>query len=174
MNRFTQSLDALNRRTGSLISLTMLPLLLITMAVVVLRYVFGVGMIWLQDSYVWLTSLFFIGMSGSALLYDRHVRVELFHARMKPKTRAVVNIVGVVALLWPTLAVIAISSYKPIARSWRFLETSPNSGGLSFAYLHKSLIYVFCVLLFVQGLSLLIKSLCTLRSDVQHDLEATT
>lgn len=158
MKRLVQALDAFNRIVGQTISLTMVPLLFITMAVVILRYVFGIGLIWLQDSYVWLTSLFFIGLSGSALLYDRHVRVELFYSRMSQKKQATVNILGVLFLLWPTLMVIVLNSYRPIARSWRFLETSPNAGGLSFAYLHKSLIYVFCALLFLQGLSLLLKS----------------
>lgn len=167
MNRIIQALDTLNRHAGALVSLAMLPLLGITVAVVLLRYVFGVGLIWLQDSYVWLTSLFFIGMSGSALLHDRHVRVELFYARMSPARQAVVNVFGVLFMLWPTLVVIALASHKPIARSWRFLEASPNAGGLSFAYLHKSLIYVFCALLFVQGLSLLIKSLHVLRGGAQ-------
>lgn len=173
MNRIIQALDAFNRSAGSLTSLVMLPLLCITLAVVVLRYVFGVGLIWLQDSYVWLTSLFFIGLSGSALLHDRHVRVELFYARMRPKTQAVVNILGVLLLLWPTLTVIALNSYKPIARSWRFLEASPNAGGLTFAYVHKSLIYVFCALLFIQGLSLLLKSVGVLRGDVKPALGST-
>lgn len=156
--RIIGALDAFNRIVGSLISLIMIPLLLITMSVVILRYAFGVGLIWLQDSYVWLTSLFFIGLSGSTLLHDRHVRVELFYSKMAPKFQALVNIVGVFFLLWPTLIVIGISSYRPISRSWQFLESSPNAGGLSFAYIHKSLVYVFCVLLFIQGLSLLIKS----------------
>lgn len=172
MDRTLQALDAFNRHVGALVSLAMLPLLCIAMTVVVLRYVFGIGLIWLQDSYVWLTSLFFIGLSGSALLHDRHVRVELFYARMSPVRQAVVNILGVLFMLWPTLVVIVLSSHKPIARSWRFLEASPNAGGLPFAYMHKSLIYVFCALLFVQGLSLLLRSVRVLRARGQTVREA--
>lgn len=171
MNRIVQTLDTFNRRVGALVSLAMLPLLGMTAVVVLLRYVFGVGLIWLQDSYVWLTSFIFIGLSGSALLHDRHVRVELFYGRMRPARQAVVNVLGVLFLLWPTLLVIALSSHKPIARSWRFLEASPNAGGLPFAYLHKSLIYVFCALLFVQGLSLLLRSLQVLREGACGPLE---
>lgn len=171
MNRIIQALDVFNARVGSLASLVMLPILCITMAVVVLRYAFGIGLIWLQDSYVWLTSLFFIGLSGSALLYERHVRVELFYSRMNRRAQAIVNGFGVLLLLWPTLIVIVLSSYKPIARSWRFLEASPNAGGLSFAYVHKSLIYIFCALLFIQGLSLLLKSIRTFRDEAALEWE---
>lgn len=163
MNTLRTWLDALVECIGRLVSLSMLLILGISFTVVVLRYAFGVGLIWLQDSYVWLTSLFFIGMSGCALLHDRHVRVELFYSRLTARRQALVNAVGVVLLLWPTLLVITLTSIKPIARSWQFLEVSPNTGGLSFAYVHKSLIYVFCALLFLQGLSLLLSSLDTLR-----------
>lgn len=159
MITFRAWLDALNERIGRLVSLSMLLILAIAFTVVVLRYLFGIGLIWLQDSYVWLTSLFFIGLSGSALLHDRHVRVELFYSRMRRRRQALVNALGVVLLLWPTLLVITLTSIKPISRSWQFLEASPNTGGLPFAYVHKSLIYVFCALLFIQGLSLLLSSL---------------
>lgn len=164
MNRIIALLDALNRNVGRGISLAMLPLLAITLATVILRYAFGIGLIWLQDSYVWLTSVYFIGLSGSALLHERHVRVELFYGRMQARSQTWVNLLGVLLLLWPTLAVIVLASWRPIARSWRFLEVSPNAGGLPFAYLHKSLIYVFCALLFLQGLSLLLASWRTLRA----------
>ncbi|MGE8547406.1 TRAP transporter small permease subunit [Alcaligenes sp. Marseille-Q7550] len=162
MITFRAWLDALNERIGRLVSLSMLLILAIAFTVVVLRYLFGIGLIWLQDSYVWLTSLFFIGLSGSALLHDRHVRVELFYSRMRRRRQALVNALGVVLLLWPTLLVITLTSSKPISRSWQFLEASPNTGGLPFAYVHKSLIYVFCALLFIQGLSLLLSSLAAL------------
>ncbi|AOB38010.1 TRAP transporter small permease subunit [Bordetella parapertussis] len=162
MERLIQVLDLFSDRMGRLASMVMLPVLLVTFAVVVLRYVFGIGLIWLQDSYVWLTSVFFICMAGNTFLHDRHVRVELFYSRMTARKRALVNALGVLLLLWPTLFVTVQQSWRPIARSWRFLEALPNAGGLSFAYVHKSLVYVFCLVLFLQGLSLLLKSARTL------------
>ena len=50
MERLIQVLDLFSDRMGRLASMVMLPVLLVTFAVVVLRYVFGIGLIWLQDS----------------------------------------------------------------------------------------------------------------------------
>lgn len=166
MNTLIRVLDALSDGVGKIISLVAIPILLIVFTTVVIRYLFGIAFVWLQDSYVWLTSLFFMGMVGSTLLHDKHVRVALFYGSASGRKRALVNALGVLILLWPTLIVIVLNCYRSISRSWQFLETSVNEGGLQFAYLHKSLIYLFCALLFLQGLSLLLKSVRTL---IGHD-----
>jgi len=152
-------LDVFNDRASRLASMLIMPMLLIVFAVVVLRYGFSMGFIWMQDSYVWLNSIIFTCMVGGTLLHDRHVRVEVLYSLMSIRKRAWVNTIGVLTLLWPTAIVIAMNGYAPVLRSWSLLETSPNMGGLPFAYLHKSFVLLFCGLLFSQGLSLLLRSL---------------
>ncbi len=164
MNRCVHVLDAFNRAIGRCANLVLLPIVLMAFAVVVLRYAFGMSYTWMQEAYVWMNSIVFIGMVGYSLQAEKHVRVDLFYARMSERARAWVNIGGVLLCLWPLVGVIAWTSYNPIMRSWRLLERSPNEGGLPFVYLHKGLIFVFCLLLFLQGLSLLLSSIRALQA----------
>lgn len=163
MQSAIRSIDAINRWIGRAASLALLPMLVFAFTVVVLRYAFGLSYTWLQESYIWLNSVVFIGMVGYTLREERHVRVDLLYSRLTPKGRAIVNIAGVILCIWPLIGVVLWSSYSPIMRSWRLLERSPNVGGLPFVYVHKSLIFAFCLLLMLQGLSLLMKSIEVLR-----------
>jgi TRAP-type mannitol/chloroaromatic compound transport system permease small subunit len=77
---------------------------------------------------------------------------------MSERARALVNVAGVLLFLWPMLGVITWASYRPILRSWQVLERSPSDGGLPFVFLHKTLIFVFCALLFLQGFAMLLRA----------------
>jgi TRAP-type mannitol/chloroaromatic compound transport system permease small subunit len=65
---------------------------LVCFTVVVLRYGFNVGFIWMQELYVWLHAIVFTGCAGYALKHDKHVRVDVFYARMSERGRAWVNL----------------------------------------------------------------------------------
>src|SRR3546814_18365830 len=51
---FVNLIDRLNERVGRAVAWLTLLMLLITFPVVVLRYVYSIGWVWMQDSYVWL------------------------------------------------------------------------------------------------------------------------
>ena len=51
--RFVRFVDRMNESIGRGVAWLTLALVLITFAVVILRYVFSIGWVWLQESYVW-------------------------------------------------------------------------------------------------------------------------
>ena len=61
---------------GSLLTLLMI---VITFAVVILRYVFSLGWVWMQESYVWLHGIIFMTGAGYMLLHNGYVRVDIFY-----------------------------------------------------------------------------------------------
>ena len=74
---------------------------------------------------------------------------------MAARGRAWVDILGTLVFLFPWLAVVAITSAPFVTSSWSIREASNTANGMPAVYLVKSLLWVFCALLFVQGLALI-------------------
>ncbi|HBQ49420.1 MAG TPA: C4-dicarboxylate ABC transporter permease [Hyphomonas atlantica] len=165
-----RSIDRLNEFIGNTVSWLTLAVVLITCAVAVLRYGFGLGWVWLQESYVWLHGTIFTVCAAYTLLHDGHVRVDIFYRTASDRYRAWVNLLGAVFLLLPMVGVIWWVAWPYVTLSWSRLEQSSEAGGLHGLFLFKTAILVFCILLGLQGLSLLIRSVHVLRRKPDPDV----
>jgi TRAP-type mannitol/chloroaromatic compound transport system permease small subunit len=159
---FVRLVDALNERIGRGVAWLTLAMVLITFLVVVLRYVFAIGWVWMQESYVWLHGVVFMVGAGYTLLHDGHVRVDVFYRPASSRWKAVVDLAGAFLLLTPVALLVLLVSWDYVAKSWLKLEESREAGGLPGLYLLKTVILVFCVLILLQGLSLAGRSLLVL------------
>ena len=92
-----------------------------------------------------------------------HVRVDIFYARLSPRRQAAIDIFGHLALLAPALIMLLYWSWPMVERSWAIREGPISVGGIPAAFLLKSLVPAFCILLLVQGTSALIRDLIRLR-----------
>jgi TRAP-type mannitol/chloroaromatic compound transport system permease small subunit len=127
-------------------------------AVVVMRYAFGIGSIRLQESVLYAHAGLFMLAAAWTLQVDGHVRVDVFYAQAKPRTRALVDLIGAIVFLLPFAVVLIALSTPYAARSWAILERSPESSGLQFVYLLKTLIPLFALLIGLQGVAQAIRA----------------
>ena len=139
-------------------------MVLVTVVVVIFRYAFSLGWIWLQESVTWMHALVFMLAAAYTLSRDEHVRVELFDRYMTPKHKALVNIAGTLLLLLPTTIFIFLSSIGYVASSWAVGEASREAGGLPALYLLKTVIPLSALLLSLQGLAQLIENILILKN----------
>ena len=166
----SNALDGFNELIGRGVAWLTLAMVLVTFLVVVLRYVFNIGFVWLQESYVWMHGVIFMLGAGYTLLHDGHVRVDLFYARASARTRAWVNLGGVSALLLPLVYTIWAVAWPYVMASWERLEASREAGGLPGLFLLKSALIGFCLVVGLQGVSLALRSVLTLaEADDQSD-----
>lgn len=165
---FVGLVDGLNEGAGQVAAWLTLGTVLVCFAVVVLRYGFGIGLIWLQDLYVWQHAAVFMLGAGYTLLHGGHVRVDVFYGRADPRRRAWIDIIGTLVFLLPWLLVLAWASGPFILSSWAIGEGSAQTGGLPGAYLMKTLIWVFCALVGLQGLALIARRALFLGGDARH------
>lgn len=161
-----RSIDALNERVGRAVAWLTLAMVLVTFCVVVLRYVFDVGFVRLQESYVWMHGIVFMLGAGYTLLHQGHVRVDIIYRGASPRYKAWVDLLGVLLMLWPMLVTVWLVAWPYVATSWSRLEASREAGGLPGLFLLKTVILAFCLLLGLQGLSLAIRSLLFLTGRV--------
>ena len=159
---FVRFIDRLNDAVGRGIAWLTLVMVLITFFVVVLRYVYSIGWVWMQESYVWLHGVVFMVGAGYTLLHNGHVRVDIIYRPRDYRYKAVIDILGSILLLLPLVSLVFMVSIGYVADSWIRLEESREAGGLPGLFLLKSVVLVFCVLLGLQGLALAGRSLLAL------------
>jgi len=160
-------LDRLSSLLGRASAWLSLCMVLVTFVVVILRYVFDIGLIWLQESVVWMHAFVFMMGAAYTLQQDDHVRVDIFYRQMTPQRRAWVDLFGVILFLLPLCAFLGWKAVDYVAVSWHLQEASRESGGLPYPFipLLKSVLVLMPMTLGLQGLSLLSRCLRTIRSD---------
>lgn len=157
-----QAIDALNEHIGRIVSWFALIMVLTQFSVVLLRYVFGLGFIPMQESILFMHSLLFLVGAGYTLLHDGHVRVDIFYGTASPERKALINLIGVLIFLWPMCAIMTWKGLTFVGQSVRVWEGSPEGTFMPFWFL-KSMLLAFPFLLSLQGLSMAVKSLFILR-----------
>jgi TRAP-type mannitol/chloroaromatic compound transport system permease small subunit len=172
---FVRSIDRLNDAVGRGVAWLTLAMVLIAFAVVLLRYVFAIGWVWMQESYVWLHGTVFMLGAGYTLLHQGHVRVDIFYRDAGARRKALVDVLGSLLLLLPVVTLIFWVSLGYVGDSWGRLEESREAGGLPGLFLLKTVILGFCVLLGLQGLALAGRSLLVLcrHPELPDDREAS-
>jgi TRAP-type mannitol/chloroaromatic compound transport system permease small subunit len=137
-------------------------MVLVQVTVVLMRYVFGAGSIWLGEAVVYAHATLFMAAAAWTLRCGGHVRVDIFYADASPRRRAIVDLLGALLLLLPFVGVLAWVSLPYVARSWAILERSREASGLPLVFLLKTLIPLFALLLGLQGIAQVSRAWLTL------------
>lgn len=144
-------------------------IILIQLAAVLLRYVFGLSFSWLNDSVIFSFAMIFMLGAAATLRDDGHVRVDILRSRFGPRTRAGIELFGAMAFVFPIGILILYAGSGLIARSWLDLEPFNESDGLPIQYLFKTLVPLFAILLIGQGLSQALKAALIVRGVSQAE-----
>lgn len=158
-------IDRFSTILGKAASWLTLFMVLVTFVVVVMRYVFDAGLIWLQESVTWMHAVVFMVGAAYTLQQEEHVRVDVFYRTMSASRRAWVDTIGVVLFIWPLCLFLAWKSYDFVTVSWGLRETSRESGGLPYPLVPmlKTALLIMPLAVGLQGTALFLKSVKTLR-----------
>ena len=160
MGRLLAHIERLNIWIGRSVAWLTLVMVLVTFAIVVLRYLFDLGWIWLQESVTWMHAAVFLLGAAYTLARDDHVRVDVFYGQASERRRALTNLLGSVLFLAPVAVFLVWGSLDYVMASWEIREGSREAGGLPYptVSLVKSLIPLTALLLLLQALVLGIRS----------------
>ncbi|MEL7448430.1 MAG: TRAP transporter small permease subunit [Pseudomonadota bacterium] len=162
--QLSESIDRFSRRLGEAVSWLTLAMVLVTSVVVVLRYFFQVGWIWLQELITWMHAMVFLLGAAYTLQADEHVRVDVLYRQFTPRRQALVNLLGTLFLLLPTCGFILWAGWDYVASAWSIKEASREVGGLPYPFVPvlKSAMLAMALMLIAQGVSLGLRSILTL------------
>ncbi|MCB1624946.1 MAG: TRAP transporter small permease subunit [Pseudomonadales bacterium] len=149
----TGLIDRCSDALGRAIAWLTLAMVIVTLLVVVLRYAFGIGAIWLQESITWMHALVFMLGASYALRHGDHVRVDVFYRRATASQRGWIDALGILLLLLPLCAYILYTSVPYVAASFAVREASREANGLLALFLLKAVIPLLAVLLALQALA---------------------
>ena len=163
MQKISKNLDAISELTGRICSWFVAVMVMVTCVVVIMRYGLDMGSVLLQDVVLYLHGGLFLLGAAFALKRGAHVRVDIFYRDFSDLRKAWVDLLGNIIFLQPVCWIILFFSWGFVEPSWRNMEGSPEPDGLPFVYVQKSLLIALAVLLGLQSLSEIFKSLITIK-----------
>lgn len=155
-------IDRLTTAVGRAVAWLALAIVLLQFALVVARYLFGLGSIWLTETVIYAHATLFMLAAAWTLRAGGHVRVDVFYAEASARAKAVIDLAGSVLLLLPFALLLVWLSVPYAARSWAILERSQETSGLPLVFALKTLIPLFALLMALQGIAQAIRSLTAL------------
>lgn len=162
MTALADRIDRLTAAIGRAVAWLILAVVLLQFVLVVARYLFGVGSIWLSETVIYAHAALFMLAAAWTLRAGGHVRVDIFYAEASARTKALVDLLGSVLLLLPFMLVLIWLSVPYAARSWAVLEHSQEASGLPLVFVLKSLIPLFALLMALQGAAQAIRAAAAL------------
>jgi len=153
MTAFANRIDRLNTAIGRAVAWLVIVVVVLQFALVVARYLFGLGSVWLSETVIYTHATLFMLTAAWTLHTGGHVRVDIFYADASARTKALIELVGALVLLLPFMLVLIWLSVPYAARSWAILEHSQEASGLPIVFALKTLIPIFAVLMALQGIA---------------------
>ncbi len=158
MTTIADRIDRLTAVIGRAAAWLVFVVVALQFALVVARYVFGLGSVWLTETVIYAHAALFMLAAAWTLQAGGHVRVDVFYADASARTKALVDLVGALLFLLFFMLVLIWLSVPYAARSWAILERSQEASGLPFVFALKTLIPLFAVLMALQGVAQAIRA----------------
>ena len=158
-------IDRLTTAVGRAAAWLALAIVVLEFALVVARYLFALGSIWLSETVIYAHATLFMLAAAWTLRAGGHVRVDVFYAEASPRAQAIVDLAGSVLLLLPFALVLLWLGIPYAARSWAILERSQEASGLPLVFVLKTLISLFALLMALQGIAQAIRAAALLRNE---------
>ncbi|NOZ55065.1 MAG: TRAP transporter small permease subunit [Gammaproteobacteria bacterium] len=173
-NSIAEMIDRINEWCGRIVSWLVFLLVLIIVFDVAMRYLFQTGSVALQELEWHLFAILFLLGASYTLKHDGHVRVDVFYQChwMNDRKRAWVDLLGSLFFLIPFSLLIIVYSWPFVTRAFLIAEGSPDPGGLPYRFLLKGVIPLAFILIILQGLAVIVRSIRTIRGVVvvEHNL----
>ena len=164
--KLARFIDSLHQRVGQVLYWLSLIMILFGVYNATVRYLgVYIGRNLSSNAYIdaqwYLFGIMFMLGAGYTLRHNGHVRVDVIYGRLGEKTKAWIEVLGTALFLLPFCIAALWFSLDWVELSWRVREGSPNPGGLA-RYPLKAVIPIGFMLLFLQGVSHLIKAVAFL------------
>jgi len=155
LEKIAAVLTAINAAIGHVAQWLTLIMVLVQFLVVILRYVFGIGSLQLQESIIYMHGILFLSAAASTWQDDSHVRVDIFYATAKQALKDRINFWGTALFVIPFCILILYVSYGYVSISWAVREGSRETSGIHGIFILKTFILIFAAQLLAQAIALL-------------------
>ena len=170
--KFSRLIDTVNDRVGRAVYWLILIMVIISTLNAISRKAFDFSSnAFLEIQWYLFSAMFLLG-AGYTLLKDEHVRIDVIASKFSKKGQIWIDIIGTLLFLLPFSLLVLYLAWPYFMLSFESQEWSPNPGGL-IVWPVKILIPIGFFLLFLQGISRLIKLIGALQGKVDLDAMVT-
>jgi TRAP-type mannitol/chloroaromatic compound transport system permease small subunit len=152
-------IDGISILSGKTVGWMILPMVFSLVYEVFARYLFNAPTIWASDVSQILYGMFFMLGSAYALQRQQHIRTDFLYGKWSVRTRGLVDAALYIVFYFPALVVFLWFGIEYAHRSILFNERIVTSAWMPIIWPLKLAIPVSTLLLLVQGVSELAKSL---------------
>ena len=157
-------IDRVNTWIGKMAMWLVLATTLISAGNAIVRKAFDTSSNALLEIQWYLFAGVFMLAAGYAFLANAHVRIDFVASRLSARTRNWIDVIGIVAVLFPFCLISISLSWPLFTNAWVSGEMSSNAGGL-IRWPVYLLIPLGFVLLMLQGVSELVKRIAFLQGQ---------
>lgn len=171
-------IDFTNRLIGRYVAWAIMIAVLVSAANAIVRKTLDTSSnAWLELQWI-LFAMVFLLCAPWTLLANEHIRIDIVNNLLPKWMRNTIEVVGHAFFLLPLCIIMIVTAVPFFLKSFAVNEQSGNAGGLP-QWPTKSLVAIGFALLFIQGISELIKRIAIIRNLIpdphemqQHPLEA--
>jgi TRAP-type mannitol/chloroaromatic compound transport system permease small subunit len=157
-------IDAFSEWSGKAVAWLIIPLLLSLTYESVARYLFDAPTLWAYDlSYMMYGALFMLG-AHYTLLRGAHIRTDMLWEKFSVRTKGRIDAIAYIFFFFPAMILLLASSVDEAWISWRMGELSEQTAWRPILWPFKAVVPLTGLLLLVQGVSELLKSLYAART----------
>lgn len=167
----SRAIDAVNSRIGYWVSWLILAAVVVSSVNAVVRKAFDMSSnAWLELQWVLFSAVFLL-CSPWTLISNEHIRIDIVNNLLPKKLRNWIDLIGHAFFLLPLTIIMIVTGVPFFIKSWRIHEQSFSAGGLP-QWPAKSLVMIGFALLFLQGLSELVKRAAVMRGLIPDPYES--
>lgn len=160
--RFSEAIDWINEKIGKAVGWLVVLAVLISALNALSRFSFNLSSnAWLELQWYLFGAVVLMG-AGYTLKNNEHIRIDILSSRLSQHTRNLIDVVGHLLFLLPLCVMMLVLGWPFFLRAFTSGEISASAGGL-IIWPAKLLIPAGFFLLFLQGLSELIKRIAVMR-----------
>jgi TRAP-type mannitol/chloroaromatic compound transport system permease small subunit len=164
LEKLSTMIDGFSRKEGEWSALLILPLTIVVVYEVIMRYVFGAPTIWGFEATTFLYGVhFMLGLAYSDV-EDGHVKVDIFTSRMGRRLQAFMVILANLIIFLPVFTCMTVWAWKYAVTSTRLLERNSTSWAPPIWPIKLVMAVAFTFLL-LQGLSTVAKAIDSFLSS---------
>ncbi len=167
----SRAIDAVNSRIGHWVSWLIFAAVVVSTVNAVVRKAFDMSSnSWLELQWVLFSAVFLL-CSPWTLIANEHIRIDIVNNMLPKRVRNWIDLVGHAFFLLPLTIIMIVTGVPFFLKSWRIDEQSFSAGGLP-QWPAKSLVMIGFALMFLQGLSELVKRAAVMRGLIPDPHES--
>lgn len=162
-------IDSVNDRLGRIAAWIVVPLTVIVLFEIALRYFLNMPTTWVYDVSWMLFSVFFLLGGGFAMVHKRHVRIDLLYSLLPKRGQAIYELFFFIVMFLPTMGILGIRSVEYAGRAWRTGQSLSTTVWSFPAAPIRTVIVLAFLLLFVQGIAEVLRNILIVMRKEQND-----